>query len=169
MSTKPTTRPTGKPDPMRRRLPARITCATSFEVPDRLLREPGLSPEAKLVGFAICSRARGAMAIAAGNADLLALTGLSLRPLQRALDALEAAGFVHRLYRWDRLGRDNLDLVGYRDPWDATPGPRPRRALVLLWRLPELAPSLFERAASGTSRGAPGDTFTRPRREGGAR
>ena len=147
-------RRSGRP-PLDRPLPAPLTVATTFPVPDRLLCSPALDPTAKLVGVAVCRLARAGdlHAIGASNDDLARAAGVSPRTVQSALAALESAGFVHRLIRGDALGRDSLRWVGYRDPWRGRPDAHPPRALVLLWRLPPVPAGAREPGPGAAGKG----------------
>jgi hypothetical protein len=155
-----TGRPTGRP-PEDRPLPSPMLCATSFRVPDRLLRER-LSRTAKDVGVALCRLARdGEQAVDSPNQLLRDYTGLSERRVQLGLAELERAGWVYRLLADDWTGLANLEIVNYRDPW--ADGERPGRAIVLLWRLPQIPLFLRE----GVTSGAGGCRSRRPGPKGG--
>ena len=153
-------------NPADRPIPSRRTAATEFGVPDRLFRDPTLSMSTRLVAVAICAAARGAAATDVANDRLGGVAQLGRRAVQVALDALERAGWVHRLYAGDDFTLEQLRWAGYRDPWEARGLPRPHRVLVLLWKLPAAA-----REPGSAPRCAPRDARPcaprRPRRGGG--
>lgn len=134
----------GRIDPDRP-LPEPMLVATEFPVPDRLARDGRLSLAAHRLAVVLCMEARAdRVEVAPGNARLLLLTRLKATALKRALAELERCKYVYRVLKGDAFALDNLHLAGYADPYAGRPGDRPRRCLVLLWRLPKLSQALKE-------------------------
>ena len=99
-----------------------------------LLALDGLSSDAKVVlTYLHDSTFAGAMACWFGNARIERATRLPTHRLRFALVELEERRLVFRLFQWDDASAAALAGLGFEPPW---PGATPRRALVLLWRLP---------------------------------
>ncbi|HWE35640.1 MAG TPA: hypothetical protein VG406_03645 [Isosphaeraceae bacterium] len=130
-------RPSGRVRPDRPP-PAALASAADVPIPRRLVLDAGLRPEAKAVAIAAAAAAHG-------------------RPWGMAGDPTN-----DQLASW--IGLDNLELVGYRDPWQVAGPPRPARTIVPLWKLPELPASLREGAADRTPRDATRRAPDRPGR-----
>lgn len=133
-----------------RPLPAPKLAATFAPVPHRLIRDPGLSPTAKLVASVLCGLGEPAHhAVQRSNQQIADACGICYRHAIRALEELEAAGWVYRLMRDQDDVLDYLLWQGYTSPWAGPSAVQPQRALVLLWRLPEPSPDRREVAPDG--------------------
>lgn len=100
-------------------------------VPDLILTST-LSPTAKLVAAALCRSALPpAQWTSAANGALAERCGINPSNVSRALNELERAGFVVRVTGTDGLER--ATRLGWSCAWSIG---SPRRAIVLVWRLP---------------------------------
>ena len=119
--------------------PRPITAATSFEVPDRVFRCTGLSSTARAVAVALCCLARkGEREVTANNEQIGAFADLGFRSVDVSLAELEHVGLVYRVSRASGTYEEDLAklaALGYEFPARQR---FPRRAIVLLWRLPAI-------------------------------